>query len=159
MWNEKIVFFVNLKIIALSTDGKKIEWSIPIHLESQVGGTNLRLMDGKNGVSYVYWADILHPPTFHWEFDGKKGSKKIGDSLLVNQAAVSADGKYIAYSCSFKLEKIVEPGNSVIVFRTEDGREMYRKYFHLYTNPRIAFWGNSFFALSANSMTTVLKAP
>ena len=93
-----------------------------------------------------------------WSMDSGSGSRHIPRGSSVTAATVDPSGRYVAISTTTTLN-IGSVRDSVVVLRTTDGREVFRRFLPKYSRTNVAFIGREFFAYSDASSTHVLRVP
>jgi hypothetical protein len=94
-----------------------------------------------------------------WSMDSGSGSRRIPRGSSVEAAAVDPSARYVAISTTTSLS-IGNVRDVVVVLRTSDGNEVFRRFLPKYSRTNVAFIGRDFFAYSdAGGSTHVLRLP
>jgi hypothetical protein len=93
-----------------------------------------------------------------WSMNSGSGSRRIPRGSSVEAAAVDPSARYVAISTSTSLN-IGNVRDSVVVLRTSDGKEVFRRFLPKYSRTNVAFVGRDFFAYSDTGSTHVLRLP
>jgi len=91
-----------------------------------------------------------------WALDTGSGSRKIPRGSSPTAVAVDATGRYIAFSTTTSLN-IGDTKDAVVVLRTSDGEEVFRRYLPAYNRSGVIFLGDEYFAYSDSGTTHVLR--
>lgn len=111
----------------------------PISLEGFDGiGHNIRLLDG----GWVVWDGYREAARYRiaWSLPAGKGLYEIPKGRAITSLSVDPGGRYIAVSTTRNLS-IGDVPDTVIVIRTQDGAETYRRYLTPYTRSHLGFLG------------------
>ena len=74
----------------------------------------------------------------------------------ITSATMDAAGRYVAFSTTTALS-IGHVRDAVVVLRTADGREVFRRFLPTYSRTNVAFIGEEYFAYSDLSATHVMR--
>ncbi len=84
-----------------------------------------------------------------WSLPAGSGEVEIPKGRSIESLSVAPDGRHIAFSLESRLS-IGEIDSAVVLLRSTDGRELYRRYHPQFTRTRLAFLGNDAFAMTRN---------
>ena len=91
-----------------------------------------------------------------WALDTGSGSHKIPKGSSPTSVAVDPAGRYIAFSTTTSLS-IGNTKDTVVVLRTSDGQEVFRRYLAAFNRTGVIFLGHEYFAYSDYGTTHVLR--
>ena len=91
-----------------------------------------------------------------WALDTGSGSHKIPRGSSPTAVAADAAGRYVAFSTTTSLN-IGDTRDTVVVLRTADGAEVFRRYLPAYNRTGVVFLGTDYFAYSDAGTTHVLR--
>ncbi len=91
-----------------------------------------------------------------WALDTGHGSHKIPKGSSPTAVAVDPAGRYIAFSTTTSLN-IGNTKDTVVVLRTSDGQEVFRRYLAAFNRTGVIVLGHEYFAYSADGTTHVLR--
>ena len=91
-----------------------------------------------------------------WALDTGTGSHKIPRGSSPSSVAADPAGRYIAFSTTTSLN-IGDTRDTVVVLRTADGAEVFRRYLPAYNRTGVIFLGTDYFAYSDAGTTHVLR--
>jgi hypothetical protein len=91
-----------------------------------------------------------------WALDTGTGSHKIPRGSSPSSVAADPAGRYIAFSTTTSLN-IGDTRDTVVVLRTADGAEVFRRYLPAYNRTGVTFLGTDYFAYSEAGTTHVLR--
>lgn len=94
--------------------------------------------------------------TISWALDTGTGSHKVPKGSSPTAVAVDPAGRYVAISTTTSLN-IGNTKDTVVVLRTSDDQEVFRRYLSAYNRTGVAFLGHEYFAYSDYGTTYVLK--
>ena len=140
-------------LLALGPDGKeRPSPTIPPQIKPQ-SHTMLLLEHG-----VVAWDAYQEDEnyTISWALDAGTGSHKVPKGSSPTAVAVDPAGRYVAISTTTSLN-IGNTKDTVVVVRTSDGQEVFRRYLSAYNRTGVAFLGHRYFAYSDYGTTYVLK--
>lgn len=90
-----------------------------------------------------------------WVLDTGSGTHKIPKGSSPTAVAVDPAGRYIAFSTTTSLN-IGNTKDAVVVLRTADGQEVFRRYLAPFNRTGVIFLGDAYFAYSDSGTTHVL---
>jgi DNA-binding beta-propeller fold protein YncE len=90
-----------------------------------------------------------------WVLDTGSGTHKIPKGSSPTAVAVDPAGRYIAFSTTTSLN-IGNTKDTVVVLRTVDGQEVFRRYLAPFNRTGVIFLGDAYFAYSDSGTTHVL---
>jgi len=140
-------------LLALGPDGiERRSPTIPPHVKPQ-SHTMLLLANG-----VVAWDAYQEDEnyTVSWALDTGTGSHNVPKGSSPTAVAVDPAGRYVAISTTTSLN-IGNTRDTVVVVRTSDGQEVFRRYLSAYNRTGVAFLGREYFAYSDYGTTYVLK--
>ena len=91
-----------------------------------------------------------------WALDTGSGSHKIPRGSSPTAVAVDPAGRYIAFTTTTSLN-IGNTKDTVVVLRTSDGQEVFRRYLAAFNRTGVIFLGHEHFAYSNYGTTHVLR--
>lgn len=91
-----------------------------------------------------------------WALDTGRGTHKIPKGSSPTAVAVDPAGRYIAFSTTTSLN-IGNSKDTVVVLRTSDGQEVFRRYLAAFNRTGVIFLGHEYFAYSDDGTTHVLR--
>ena len=91
-----------------------------------------------------------------WALDTGSGSHKIPRGSSPTAVAVDPAGRYIAFTTTTSLN-IGNTKDTVVVLRTSDGQEVFRRYLAAFNRTGVIFLGHEYFAYSNYGTTHVLR--
>jgi hypothetical protein len=94
--------------------------------------------------------------TISWALDTGTGAHKVPKGSSPTAVAADPAGRYVAFSTTTTLN-IGNTKDSVVVVRTSDGQEVFRRYLPAYNRTGVVFLGHEYFAYSEYGTTHVLK--
>jgi hypothetical protein len=93
----------------------------------------------EDGASRVVWSLDSN--------DGESGALILPRGQGIESVAIAPDGRHIAVSMDTKLNLGIGK-SAVLLLRTSDGKELYRRYHPLHSRVRLAFLGNDHIAMT-----------
>jgi len=150
--NRDLTAFAKLRL-----DGT-VEWG-PLTPGAIAAQTDtFRYLDGQWAAWDAYVEDRRY--RLGWSTQKGKGQHEVPKGRSITSAALDARGRYVAASTTTSLS-IGSIKDAVVVFRTVDGTEVFRKALPTYARSQVAFLGDSYFAYSdfdgTRSRTRVLR--
>jgi hypothetical protein len=140
-------------LLAIGPDGKeRLASTLPPHVKPQ-SDTMLLLANG-----VVVWDANQEDENYvvSWALDTGTGSHKVPKGSSPTAVPVDPAGRYVAISTTTSLN-IGNTRDTVVVVRTSDGQEVFRRYLPAYNRTGVAFLGREYFAYSDYGTTYVLK--
>ena len=152
---NNVLLWVSLpgKLLSTSLDGREQPTpSIPDRVKAQ----SQTVIVTDHGV--VAWDAYQDEDNYRiaWAMSSGSGVRKIPKGSSITAAAADPSGRFIAVSTSTTLS-IGNVRDSVFVFRTSDGREVFRRFLPTYSRTNVVFLGDEFFAYSDAETTRVLR--
>jgi hypothetical protein len=93
-----------------------------------------------------------------WAADGGAGSRRIPRGSSITAAAINTSGSYVAFSTTTTLN-IGRVRDAVVVLRTTDAGEIFRRFLPQFSRTNVAFLGADLFAYSDGGSTHVMRMP
>ena len=140
-------------VLAVERDGHELSTpSIPAGIRPQ-RATIILLPHG-----VVAWDAYKEDENYgiSWALDTGSGSHKIPRGSSPTSVAVDPAGRYIAFSTTTSLN-IGNTKDAVVVLRTSDGQEVFRRYLAALNRTGVIFLGREYFAYSDYGTTHVLR--
>jgi hypothetical protein len=143
------------RLIATGLDGKpRAAPAIPAGVEPQ----SQTLVLTRHGI--LAWDAYKEDDGYAvaWAMDAGTGTRRIPKGSGINAATVDPSGRYIAVSTTTTLS-IGDVRDSVFVFRTSDGTEVFRRFLSRYSRTNVVFLGHDHFVYSDATRVHVVVVP
>ena len=118
------------------------------------------LQVGKEG--WVVWKnpEEMRASRIAWSLPHGRGSHRVAKGRRIYSLSVDSAGRYIGLSVGVRYS-FGTVRDSVYVLKARDGSEVFRRYFPLYTKPRVQFIGSGYFVVTdpRQRLLRVLRVP